>query len=206
MDQRQFCALERKRFCLWGVNGKLWKSEMPGFPSGRLAPLCLLASVQMSPCQRGLPWQLFTKTDLPLSCPFAWLLLLMATYHHFAYLFACSLSDGQESVKTEAEMFCLHFLSVLAVLGLCCWWPSSSCGVRTEAGYLFLYPIFLSFLGCWAFVAAWQLPLAMGCGPLVQGLVVELGLLSGASVVVVHGLIAWPVGPSRTRDQTRPRR
>ena len=30
-------------------------------------------------------------------------------------------------------------------------------------------PFFSRFWRCWAFVAAWQLPLAVGCGPLVAG-------------------------------------
>ena len=46
------------------------KIEMSGFPVVVKLLCVLLVSVQMSPRQRGLPWQLFLKIDLPLSPSF----------------------------------------------------------------------------------------------------------------------------------------
>ena len=130
MDQRQILCLERGSGFVCGVLMESFeKIEMPGFPVVVKLPCVLLASVQMSPCQRGLPWQLCTKTDLPLSLSFC---LALASNGDLPPLciFACSLSDGQESVRTEAS--------------------------------LFLFPFLSHFWRCWVFVAAWQLPLAVG--------------------------------------------
>ena len=85
------------------------KIETPGFPVAVSSLVCCWSPCRCRHVREAFPGNSSRRQTFHSHRP-CWLLLLMATYHHFAYLFACSLSDRQESVRTEASLFLFLFL------------------------------------------------------------------------------------------------